>query len=136
VRRRLASGEVRAYRYDRISRQRLYERPGTDLAQREREIIAGNAGPPPTRAQREVYFVRATVSGLIKIGVSESARRRFNDLRTASPELLELLGVIVCEERGLLEKRLHAQFEAARAHGEWFRPVPELLDYIRENVRD
>lgn len=83
---------------------------------------------------REVYFVRALTVGLIKIGVSDSAVKRFQSLSTQSPDRLELMGVMLCYEDGALEERLHAKFKRHRAHGEWFQPHPSLLAYISANA--
>ena len=75
-----------------------------------------------------IYFVRATESGRIKIGFSFDPKRRLGDLSTASPEILELVGMM----RGSIgdEFLLHAKFAKHRLHGEWFRPALDLLVYI------
>lgn len=82
----------------------------------------------------EIYFVKAATLGLIKIGKADNARTRFRTMRTMSPDTLVLLGVMVCKEAGALERRLHRRFAAHRSHGEWFRPAPELVQFIAENV--
>jgi len=64
-----------------------------------------------------VYFIRAE-SGQIKIGVSVDVVERLQDLQSASPSRLELLGTV---SGGLREEgRLHRKFAAHRLHGEWF----------------
>ena len=81
-----------------------------------------------------VYFIRCQVTGLIKIGWTEShPSNRFNALRPLSPTPLEFLGVI----RGYLgdENSLHLRFKADRDHGEWFRPSEGLVRYIAEHAK-
>ena len=90
--------------------------------------------PRNANQRREVYFVQAAKEGLIKIGVANDARRRLSSIRTDSPVPLDPLGIMVCNERGALENRLHRQFAHLRQRGEWYRAEPELLDFIRENA--
>lgn len=71
-----------------------------------------------------VYFIRGTVSGLVKIGRSGHVLSRFSGLQTAAAEPLELMGAIVGGEA--LEKELHAEFSKDRTRGEWFYLSPEL----------
>ena len=52
-----------------------------------------------------------------------------------SPDTLTVLGAVVCEKPDELERELHARFADHRSHGEWFRPSPELLDYVAEHAR-
>lgn len=85
--------------------------------------------------RREVYFVRAQTLGLIKIGTANFAAERLAVLKTASPDALELLGVVFCDNYGSLEAELHSRFWASRSHGEWFRPTPDLIEYIAANAQ-
>jgi hypothetical protein len=100
-----------------------------ELAQLDQRL--GVRATPPADP-RTVYFIRAG-SGLIKIGVASCPIRRRAELQTAAPSILRLLGTIPGIGSGG-ETRLHAQFAGARSHGEWFRPVPELLAYIAKNA--
>lgn len=79
-----------------------------------------------------VYFVQAH-SGRIKIGRSVNPVVRLGALRSGSPEPLFLLGVMLGDFAD--ERALHARFRACRISGEWFSPVPKLLEFIRENSR-
>jgi hypothetical protein len=75
-----------------------------------------------------VYFCRSSLGGdLVKIGYTTNLGARMSDLK-AEP----LLAVPGTRDE---EARLHKLFAAARVHGEWFRPVPELLRYI-ERLRE
>lgn len=74
-----------------------------------------------------IYFIQGEQGGPIKIGyTSGDARGRLGELQTGSPILLRLLSTV---EGGRLEEaRLHHRFGAVRLHGEWFRPVPALIE--------
>lgn len=80
-----------------------------------------------------VYFIQASDVGLVKIGYTskDDPWSRMTTLQTASPVTLKLLGVLDGGQD--LEKLLHERFKEARIKGEWFRPVPELLDFIEKN---
>lgn len=69
----------------------------------------------------------------IKIGIAKDVGERIKALLTALPYELELLGTWPAEFRD--EQALHKHFQHLRIRREWFRPEPELLDYIAENQR-
>ncbi len=76
---------------------------------------------------KTAYFIRASTTGLIKIGESIDPINRLTELAATSPEAsLELLAV------GGNERNLHAEFAAYRVHGEWFRPDAKILAKIIE----
>lgn len=85
---------------------------------------------------REVYFVRATTLGHIKIGVANNAWLRFMALDSSSPDPLELLGVIRSPEAVKLESSIHHRFADDRIRREWFRASPELLAYVAAHAKD
>jgi transcriptional regulator with XRE-family HTH domain len=70
--------------------------------------------------------MRAGDGGPIKIGFSEDIARRVVEFQTASPYPLELLRVV--EGNTETEARVQKQFKSAALHGEWFNPVPEVLE--------
>lgn len=74
-----------------------------------------------------VYFVRRN-DGRIKIGFSKDVGRRKRDLESAAGPL-ELLLTLPGDY--VLEQALHNKFKASHAHGEWFNPSADLLEYIR-----
>ncbi len=78
--------------------------------------------------ERGVYFIQAGDSGPIKIGISEDIQFRLRELQVASPESLRLLASVEGDRE--TEKGLHARFSAYWRSGEWFDPVPELLEFI------
>lgn len=77
-----------------------------------------------------IYFIQAEGIGHIKIGFTDSddASVRLATLQTGSPVPLRLLGTFP----GLVEdeKNLHRRFASAKVHGEWFKPIPELMRLI------
>lgn len=88
----------------------------------------------PTRPVRFIYFIQGERTRLIKIGVADDVDRRLATLRLMSPDKLELLGVVVCQKYGDTEKMLHARYAEARAHGEWFYAVPNLVNWIKKRA--
>lgn len=77
-----------------------------------------------------VYFVQPEndSAGPIKIGFSVDIRKRLQQLNVSNIARLRVLA----EMPGTVsdEAALHRRFDAHRLHGEWFSPVPELLELI------
>lgn len=76
-----------------------------------------------------VYFVQATLSKMIKIGLTseKSLASRLGALQIGCPEELKLLKLIDTHTEG----QVHKKFAHLRVRGEWFKPNQELLDFIR-----
>lgn len=74
-----------------------------------------------------VYFIRDTASGSIKIGHSTDARRRFKNIETGNHHV-ELVGFVFASE--WLESILHELLHEDRIKGEWFAPTPRVLAVI------
>lgn len=73
-----------------------------------------------------VYFMKPEgADGPIKIGCTADTLSRLIDLSRWSPVPLEM--VAAAEGNFALERFLHVEFDHARTHKEWFKPVPELL---------
>lgn len=83
-----------------------------------------------------IYFIQAEGVGAIKIGFVEGddPAKRLSDLQVGSPCKLSLLGTLPGGRD--TEGELHRKFAWAHSHGEWFRPVPELLDFIGRQPAD
>jgi hypothetical protein len=77
----------------------------------------------------KMYFIQ-TASGPIKIGWTKSkkANIRMQELQVGNHELLVLLAAVPATEAD--EAAIHERFAHARIRGEWFHPVPELLQFI------
>jgi hypothetical protein len=83
-------------------------------------------------AHGHLYFIQSIQGGPIKIGRTLDIDKRIGQLQTSSPEQLVLVGFILNE--GHKESELHYKFRQFRLHGEWFEPVAELIEYIKENA--
>lgn len=75
-----------------------------------------------------IYFIREEASGQIKIGYANDPWVRLRNFQTASPFGVE---IVALEEGGAgREAELHRQFATSLSRGEWFRPTPDLTDYM------
>lgn len=80
----------------------------------------------------DVYFIQGISGGPIKIGKSVNVYSRLAALQTGHHEEFKILAII--KDGGfVLEKNLHNKFGKYNVRGEWFEPVPELLEYIEQN---
>ena len=76
-----------------------------------------------------IYFIQSTSPGNpIKIGYAGNTEGRLRQLRTGHPGRLTLLARFPGTRAQ--EKKLHRQFRPNRIFGEWFHPVPELLELV------
>lgn len=75
-----------------------------------------------------VYVLRAANDGLVKIGTTTDLPSRLKNIRAMSGVPLEVLCVLPGD--ATVERQLHARFREHRAHGEWFRPAPDLLAWV------
>lgn len=84
-----------------------------------------------------IYYIQDEASGLIKIGFAEAgllkvseeiAMRRLRELQTGCPGKLHLLGYGLGDREE--EQELHKTLAFARERGEWFRPVPVIIQMI------
>ena len=89
------------------------------LSERRDILLTKEGGPRRHGVRYWTYLIRGEHTGLIKIGRSHNLIKRFRSLKTASPDVLTLAGVIV----GDYERALHRRFAAYRVRGEWFKPV-------------
>lgn len=94
--------------------------------------MTSNAGG--RKAAREdkdqrVYFVRDTVTGLIKIGHTGKLAQRLRSLRSqAGNHPIDLLASVTGGWG--IEQELHNLFRADLDHGEWFRPSAALNAFV------
>jgi antitoxin (DNA-binding transcriptional repressor) of toxin-antitoxin stability system len=75
-----------------------------------------------------LYAIQAGDDGPIKIGVTNSPSARLATLQQGNAE--ELHGLAAWRGLVLEEKQLHAEFDHVRIRGEWFRPAPELVEFV------
>lgn len=81
-----------------------------------------------------VYFFRLSHAGPVKIGFSYDPDERLKKLGQGAPKAqpIRMLGVMLGGRPH--EKSLHGRFATLRLGGEWFRPAPELMDFIAQNA--
>jgi hypothetical protein len=80
-----------------------------------------------------VYFAQAERQGEIKIGFSTQVENRLYHLGHQRFTAMSLLGWV----RGgpQVEREMHAKFAHLRIGGEWFKPGPDLLEFIASSTR-
>ena len=76
-----------------------------------------------------LYFIQGEMTRLIKIGQTcHHPHQKLYEFQNASPDKLRLLKVAHAGKG--YEKQLHLQFASNRAHGTWFYPSQELMEFI------
>lgn len=77
-----------------------------------------------------IYFAQDESTLHIKIGFTDAddATERVRQLQTGNPSPI----ILLCSTPGDrdFERLLHQKYAAARVAGEWFRPVPRLLELL------
>jgi hypothetical protein len=83
-----------------------------------------------------VYFIQAADGGPIKIGRSTEMglTSRLSGIQTGNPRRLVICSYL--EGTGALESELHLRFGWAHVRGEWFAPVPELVELAKARHED
>lgn len=76
-----------------------------------------------------IYAIQAGKGGSIKIGFSASPENRIRELSTGVPHAIKPLGVM--EGTVQEERALHKRFYEHHVRGEWFRPAPDVLAFVR-----
>lgn len=78
------------------------------------------------------YFIQDIDGGPIKIGVASNPRWRLAELQIGNPNELEIIALASNGHRPTtLENDLHKALSDWRLRGEWFLPVPPVLDVVR-----
>ncbi len=86
------------------------------------------AGCNYRRRLSHIYFVRARISGLVKIGITTDPHGRIRGLDTATPGGVTVLAVALGEREH--ESALHRIFASTRVNGEWFEMSHDLERHI------
>jgi len=82
--------------------------------------------------RRLIYFIQDEGVNHIKIGFTEQTLpARMGQLDTGCPSRMVMLCTIEGDRKK--EDELHERFKDAWVKGEWFRPVPALVQFIAEN---
>lgn len=80
-----------------------------------------------------IYFVQDSDSLAIKIGYAANPEERLATLQTANSSTLRLLAELPGGRAD--EAALHRRFAASRLVGEWFRPSPDLIEFLLDGAR-
>jgi len=85
-----------------------------------------------------LYLIEQAGSGYVKIGISNSPKRRLQDLQIANPYPLVLRYTIRCNGHtaALIESELHQRFDDRNQQGEWFHVLPEEVILCLEDRWD
>jgi hypothetical protein len=85
---------------------------------------------------RVVYFAQDSRGGEVHIGLATYRKldKHLENLQAGNPAQLKLLGIIQARNAAALVRELWATFSDARVRGSWFRPVPDLMDYIQQRA--
>jgi hypothetical protein len=75
-----------------------------------------------------MYAIQAGEDGPIKLGVTRKPSDRLATLQVGNAA--ELRGLAAWRILPLEEKQIHDEYAYARIRGEWFRPVPELVEFV------
>lgn len=78
-----------------------------------------------------IYVIRAGDIGPVKIGHAVYPEKRLKQLQTANHEKLWLVKVVPGDR--LFEAKIHVDLAGFRIGGEWFKPTPEVIEYV-ENM--
>lgn len=85
---------------------------------------------PYMRKPSYVYFAQSE-DGFIKIGCTRLVNTRLRIMQVDNCMEIKQIGKMKGGRE--LESELHKKFKEYRKRGEWFNPVPELLEYIANN---
>jgi hypothetical protein len=77
---------------------------------------------------RYVYFIQRGRTNNVKIGSAYDVHRRFNSLKTSSPDHLRLLAYIEGDKH--TEAELHERFKKQLVRREWFKLEGDLAKFI------
>lgn len=88
-----------------------------------------------TEKSGEVYILKDTHSGLIKIGCTTNTSQRFHTLQQTLPGKAQVLRTIPTATIYGVEKALHQRYRPYRMHGEWFAmPQSYLATFLAEDL--
>lgn len=84
---------------------------------------------PYDMKSRFIYFVcRKGDETMVKIGSTTDPLKRFSTLQTSSPELLEMIGLVVGSHAH--ERDIGLFLRDHKVRGEWFTVTPELKEFV------
>lgn len=91
-------------------------------------VFDPEAYPAITRDGPFLYVVQAGENGPLKIGITVNPRERFVALQVGCP--WDLIVRVIVAGNADDEAALHRRFRIYAMRGEWFRCVPEILEWL------
>jgi len=85
------------------------------------------------RLLRYVYFFQGELTKLIKIGFTRREWPRIKELQSSGPD--NLIPLLVLEGPIQDETSFKRKFAEYKDHNEWFKPAPEIINFI-ENLAE
>lgn len=128
IRSDLSTDRVRAF-----ARQELACRHNSQMrAELDHEVYEREAVIRKKRKKKlcEVVYLLLDPPGLYKIGRTADLNQRLRELKRLVPVPLSLVGAIVTDDAGQLERDLHEHFADKREQGEWFRLSDKDVEYF------
>lgn len=98
-----------------------------------RDATATDPWRPQSLTTCVIYFIKSERTGDIKIGRTTNLTARIKQLHTASSDVLRVLGVFAGQPQD--ERFFHEAFKDLRLNGEWFKPHPDLFDFIKRYTK-
>lgn len=74
-----------------------------------------------------VYVIQQGLNGPVKIGCAVDPGARLASMQSGNPDQLRIVGV--CRGSRGVERMLLAAFSPHSIRGEWFSPVPEIMEF-------
>lgn len=74
-----------------------------------------------------VYVIASNRNDLVKIGYTSDFGGRLKALQSGSAFKIRIIRLVAGGKK--VERDFHVEFARCRAHGEWFRFVPEMMTY-------
>jgi len=96
---------------------------------KSKKITTSNAWGPITGF---IYFIQGESGGPIKIGYTTDIYQRLKNLQSGHTDVLKLL--LMVPGNFEYEHGLQDYFKECRLNGEWFKPEPQLLQYIEKEL--
>ncbi|MYA99279.1 GIY-YIG nuclease family protein [Candidatus Poribacteria bacterium] len=97
--------------------------------------LEGSLGKSDPQEWHDLYFIHAWIDDnliAVKIGISKDCTKRLANLQKHNLAYLDIFSYQTYPSRKLArkkEKEAHKYLKEHRIRGEWFRPVPAVIEY-------
>lgn len=90
------------------------------------------ADVPKKASKVYLYLMKSSLTGLLKIGISQNPKRRKRNLETAQGGEIDILFLTAGSQA--LEKSIHKMFDKYRKDGEWFDYSEDIILYFEDII--